>query len=232
MSKFTKMAEKPEPALKIIGKLVMWLIIIPLLTWIVFIYYDAALFSFSPIIIKYNKEILVVILSIIIIPRIFRYIKALIKRILFIKKLRRICIYKGFRFIQMRNFYLSIFMHNENPELLVVTDARIYIVSLFTALKRRKALHFISDKTVIEIYNFLKAMPPKETKKYYHIADIDLPDYITTPLPIEKILLVNPVPYKITRTSEYGIRLVDNNEKMFGYTLYMGTGFCNMLDRL
>lgn len=230
MSKYTR--ENASPGLKLFRNIIIWLVMIPFLGYYLLLYLEDIFYSYSSLFVKNMKDIIIVILILIFVPKIFRYIKALFKRKFLLKRIRRVCSEKGYRYERMSNLYLSVFVDTPKPEFLVITDKTIYSVNLFSALKKRNALDFCSETSVQVAHMTLKALPPIYTTRKYSLGEPTLPKDLTKDLPVEKILLVNPAPYKITKSTERGTSLVDNNEKMFGYTLYAGTGFCNMLDRL
>lgn len=124
MSKFSRMAEKKEPVKDFLIKLFIWVVVIPILGFIVYLYYDSFLYTISPIFNKYKVQIIVIVFTLIFIPKIFRYIKAIVKRHFIIKRLRKISKRKGFSFIKLRNMYRSIFITCSTPQLILATSSK------------------------------------------------------------------------------------------------------------
>lgn len=236
MSRFTEMGKKPRKSGKYISTILTVLYILPILiSFSSALYYKLTgqiaperygLIYFYIDILPY---ILLFFLVVMIILRILRYIKAFFKRKSFVKNLKKICKEREYKIEIRQNPYKSIFISSSEPAILVYTKEKVYAVYFFTALRRDSALKFY-DENYAEFWHYImKQMPPLRRGKYYSLSDITIEN---NDLPVEKILLVNPAPFQIYKGSSKGSEVVDNNEKMFGYTLYAGTGFCNMIDRL
>ncbi|HOJ47641.1 MAG TPA: hypothetical protein PLD48_02065 [Bacillota bacterium] len=143
--------------------------------------------------------------------------------------MKRVCKEHAYKLEIRQNPYKSIFFSSSKPVIVVTTNEKIFVVYFFTALRKGSALVFY-DENYAEFWHYImRQVPPLKRSKFYNLSDITLEN---NDLPIEKVLLISPTPFQIYKGSSKGHDVVDNNEKMFGYTLYAGSGFCNMIDRL
>lgn len=235
MSKFTEMGKKPRRFLRYIGIILTFLYILPIIIgFSVTLYYKLndeipPRYTAFYLLFEVLPFIMCVLLAVMIILRIFRYIRALFKRISFIKSLKRVCKEHSYKLEIRQNPYKSIFFSSPKPVIVVTTNEKIFVVYFFTALRKGSALVFY-DENYAEFWHYImRQVPPLKRSKFYNLSDITLEN---NDLPIEKVLLISPTPFQIYKGSSKGHAIVDNNEKMFGYTLYAGSGFCNMIDRL
>lgn len=238
MSKFTEMGKKPRKFRKLrrfLNTILTALYISPIIIgFSVTLYYKLnneipPRYTAFYLLFEVLPFIMCVLLAVMIILRIFRYIRALFKRISFIKSLKRVCKEHAYKLEIRQNPYKSIFFSSSKPVIVVTTNEKIFVVYFFTALRKGSALVFY-DENYAEFWHYImRQVPPLKRSKFYNLSDITLEN---NDLPIEKVLLISPTPFQIYKGSSEGHAIVDNNEKMFGYTLYAGSGFCNMIDRL
>jgi hypothetical protein len=229
-SKYVQKNKKTNHVSRRIKNIIAWLLI-PITLFYSYGIYSNLFNSFTPLIYRNISKIIIILLVVIFVPKIFGYLKAFFKRAALIKHLHEVCKEKGFRYIKIHSPILSIFYKNDDAEIVVVTKENAYAVNFFPCLSKHKALDFNSENTLTLKYTILKAFPIRKKKNYF-FNDVSDTDILSLSLPIMKILLINPVSYKITATTNRGSIIVDNYEKMFGYIFFTGTGFCNMLDRL
>lgn len=223
---------KHNKAYSLIKNLFIWIIVIPSLLYIVVIIYFPIFDSLSPVFFEFRKPIIKFLLTIILLPIFYRYIRAYFKRVSFVRNLKKICSNKSFKFVQMKNPYIALFKKSTFPEIAIQTKDKIYILHMFHCLKRCNSIVFLNSSIITINHVLLKSLPTIRTNIKYGFESIQIPKEISEIKPVERIMILNPVPYKTFLQTKKGTILCDNNEKMFDFTLYTGTGFCNMIDRL
>lgn len=68
--------------------------------------------------------------------------------------------------------------------------------------------------------------PTNALAGYYIVLPLDFPDTEG-----EKTVIINPIPTKVFVMDNSKAKPVDTGERIFGYTVYNTTGFCNMIER-
>lgn len=156
------------------------------------------------------------------------------KRIAFIRKLKRACRKNGWEYYANRRFFAS-FLWNEREEedFSVRTRTHTYLVKYATAKKRYSDMIFLSKNKMI--YRKLRLnnkftvafdLKPKVTEMNVRFPQTDDGGYTV------KAILINPVPRDIfKKDSDGSIVATGSGEKLFGYTVFSGSGFISTLER-
>ena len=164
------------------------------------------------------------------------------KRAKIILKLKKKCRQLGYALELKRGFFKGLKFNKEGIDFVVHTPTKKWAVRFMTPKKRKCHITFL-DKNTIEIkkikgtvrlrngifgYNSLKIKPDKITHENYSYDDV-----ITfNNVPVQKILLVNPVPLDMFKRDSGGSYIpIDTGERLFDYMLCSGTGFLNTLER-
>ena len=171
--------------------------------------------------------ILCIIAAVILLPPLFRGIRALNKRRAFIKQLKTACSRKGYELSEIKVPFKSLFQPYTGESFTVQTDKKIYSCKLLCSLKksvpmvlhedgRGEHIHIISigkKGARLEIFRYVKAF------NFGYESEHD------------KVLIVVPVS-KFMQTNRAGkIFDVDNGEVIGDYKMFAGTGFINALER-
>ena len=163
------------------------------------------------------------------------------KRIIFIIKLNRICDKKRYKII--KNSPILLFKGRRlkfKCDFYIKTEKELLSVKLFGTFQKRKILVFFEERYCFRVYgryrqsstgqvaftDTIKRKTPTIDWKYR--LDFD------NNLPIRKILLLNPAPFRVETSSEYyngmGIEYCDT-DKIFDFYIYGGQAFIKSLDK-
>ena len=175
------------------------------------------------------KELLVnpftgfVIACVILVPIIYRPIRALIKRREFLKKLDAVCRQQGIALSAIDLPYRSIFSTTETESFTVTVGGKRYACKLIGALKRGSPMIFFQDGTcVISTLIHIRGIRLfyRATQFEYGFASEN-----------QKILIINPVPKKLYRAENGKSTELDNGDVVDGYKVYTASGFIGALER-
>ncbi len=156
------------------------------------------------------------------------------KRIAFYRKLKKTCKKNGYRITYQRGFFRSLFWAKDDQIDLTVKAGRwIYYVKFFGSKNLRSDVTLCSNGELI--YRKLRlnnkftvslGLKPKTRKK-----KIIFPKYADGDRAIKAIIL-NPVPNEVYKRHTNGdTELSGNEDTIFGYTVYTGTGFIEAICR-
>lgn len=167
------------------------------------------------------------ILLLILLFKLYRLLRAFVKRAGALRKLKKYCAENKFGFIKIKNVWGSVFRMSGNPELIIDSDRKRYVIKFFTTIRRNMVLHFMSDG----LYRYSKlagfSLPvnlgwvnsallfktdnmDSHLFTYYlaeffeipnmihQMPDIRFNDYEKPGVETVPVLLLNPLPMKIT----------------------------------
>ena len=164
-----------------------------------------------------------VIACVILVPIIYRPIRALIKRREFLKKLDTVCRQQGIALSDIDLPYRSIFSTTETESFTVTVGSKRYACKLIGALKRGSPMIFLQDGTcVISTLIHIRGIRLfyRATQFEYGFASEN-----------QKILIINPVPKKLYRAENGKSTELDNGDVVDGYKVYSASGFIGALER-
>jgi len=161
--------------------------------------------------------------ALIIIPYIYRIIRAIMKRRACIKRLKLICSERGYTLSEIRSPYLSIFKWNQEESFCVSVGDKKYSCK-FIAARRKNIPFVIRQEGIIHFYHNFKI---RGIQIFSYVKSYDF-DYESEH---KKILIINPVPSFIRAVRGSIAYEVDNGDIIGNYKVFSSTGFLNALDR-
>ncbi len=164
-----------------------------------------------------------VIVCLLIVPRIWRPIRAMMKRRSFLKKLNEICRLHDIPLSTIDLPYRSIFQITDRESFSVTVNGKRYACKLIGAVKRNAptVLRSRGRGSFLQPFRFARiTFFTRVTRFEFGFESED-----------QKILIVNPVPKKIYRNENGRNVLLDNGDVVDGYKVYTATGFLGALDR-
>ena len=171
--------------------------------------------------------ILCIIAAVILLPPLFRGIRALNKRRAFIKQLKTACSRKGYELSEIKVPFKSLFQPYTGESFTVQTDKKIYSCKLLCSLKKSvpMVLHEDGRGEHIHVISIGKKGARLEIFKYVKAFNFGYESQH------DKVLIIVPVS-KFMQTNKAGkIFDVDNGEVIGDYKMFAGTGFINALER-
>lgn len=155
----------------------------------------------------------------------------------FVKKLKKLCRKQKFKLEFKRGFWQSMTWADEGKtDFILHAGKYTYYVRYATATKSNSTMTFMSETQLVYtkhprnnkytiIFDF---KDKRKTMKISFPDDIDRNDKYSI-----KAILINPVPMDIEKKGDYtkGIEPTGTGEKLFGYTIFNGTGFLEELKR-
>ena len=155
----------------------------------------------------------------------------------FVKKLKKLCKEKKYRLEFKRSFWKSLsWADKDEIDFTLKAGKYTYFVRYATATKTLSTMSFLS-KTEMEYTKharnnkFTLIFDFKDKKK---ILPISFPAYINADDKYSvKAILINPVPMTIQKKGSYGegMEPTGTGERLFGYTIFNGTGFIETIQR-
>lgn len=175
------------------------------------------------------KELLVnpftgfVIACVILVPLIYRPIRALLKRREFLRKLDAVCRRQGIALSVIDLPYRSIFSTTETESFTVTVNGKRYACKLIGALKRGSPMGIFQggEGAIATHVRFARITLFSRVTQFefgFHSED-------------QKILIINPVPKKLYRTENGKTTELDNGDVVDGYKVYTASGFIGALER-
>lgn len=171
-----------------------------------------------------KPPVFIPILSVILLCIAFLWIRALICRICFYGKFRKICKESGYTIKGARRPISSLFWKSKRENFILEKDGALYACKLLAGVRRGVPMWFFSTgyAKYFNIYYFKgggELVSPARTVKFgYDTAG-------------EKILIVNPCPMHLYEVDGRYRRSLDNGMKVGDYQIFTGGAFLNAVSR-
>ncbi len=173
-----------------------------------------------------------------------RYLRSLILRIKQIVRIRRVCRDKGYAIECMASPIRSVFISARRPEWVIETGTHTYCVHFLAVHNRHASLHFWDSYAYTltvtrgrgarfvdrapRRFNLLLTGDQSYSERYLHSLYFPAsPDFQSGTT--ERILLLNPVPNEIGYRKGTGTEYIGNGDTVFGFTVYDGRSFLQVL---
>lgn len=183
----------------------------------------------------------------------WKFLRVPRKRIKFLLRLRKKCKNLGYKLEYKRGIFKSMRLLNEGIDLTIDTGKKVWAVRFLPCYKYNSDLIFIDENTIKIKHNPLRLKASlfpvnarhaqrltlkAENKRFSLDGKIKTVSYSFTDEVLHygvksaRALIVNPVPHTIRKLEKDGaIYETGTGERMWGYTLYSGSGFLETLDR-
>lgn len=186
----------------------------------------------------FSGELIATVITIIL-TTVFYFINTRIPRARrkFVKKLKKLCKEKKYRLEFKRSFWKSLsWADKDDIDFVVKAGKYSYFVRYATATKTLSTMTFLSKTELLYTKHprnnkFTLIFDFKDKKK---ILPISFPSYIDDNDKYSiKSILINPVPMNIERKGSFGegMEPTGTGEKLYGYTIFNGTGFIETIQR-
>lgn len=155
----------------------------------------------------------------------------------FTKKLRKLCKEKKYRLEFKRSFWKSLsWADKDEIDFSLKAGKYTYFVRYATATKTLSTMSFLSKTELVYTKHprnnkFTLIFDFKDKKK---LLPISFPSYINNDDKYSiKAILINPVPMNIEKKGSFGegMEPTGTGERLFGYTIFNGTGFIETVQR-
>lgn len=151
-----------------------------------------------------------------------KHVRALIYRVSFMRKLKKLCRKQGIRLTQRRNIYSSIFSGKEGSNFTFSMGGTTCSCKLITPLKMKDPVFFSEDGEVTFIGQVYIAEHHR-SEKYFFDEDADGN--------VKRILIVNPGAAKIYATDHIHNRELHSGDRVMGYEVYRTENFLSAIKR-
>ena len=183
----------------------------------------------------------------------WKFLRVPRKRIKFLLKLRRKCKNLGYKLEFKRNIFKGMRFLTEGIDLTISTGKKIWAVRFLPCYRYNSDLIFVDENTIKIKHNPIRLksslLPSNsrhasrwtfktENKRSLFDGKVKTLTYSFTDEVLHygvksaRALIVNPVPHTIRKVEKDGATYeTGTGERMWGYTLYSGSGFLEALDR-
>ena len=166
----------------------------------------------------------IIVAALLMVPRVYRALYALRSRRIFIRKLKKECVAKGYKLSKIRCPYRSVFRVLVGENFTLEANGKTYSCRFIGGTRRSAPLGIMDNGTGVYylVFKFFKMTLRERTKEFRFGYES----------PYRKVLIVNPVP-KSTLAAETNGKFVeiDNGDVRGDYIIYTGQGFINALGR-
>ena len=168
-----------------------------------------------------------------IILTIYRLARAILMRLSFIRKIKKICNDKQYTIKKLRSPLLSIFYKSDKIDLILDTKDTVYNIKFMSSLSRKKVYHFVDTKNYITYLKMYFALPmaTKFNESILFLSYHRFPAVEKKQGDNEKyVILFNPIPNEITHIGDDGARhITANGAKIEDFYIYNAKGFCSFI---
>ena len=190
---------------------------------------SVAAFGWYMFLVYGNLLVTTIILSVITVLSVYIITKPLRKRIVFLFKLRRMCLKNGFVYRAERGFIKSFFWSPDKLDFILKTKTHVYNVHYLTMRKYRCILTFLDENTfesrtrpLKNRFTLIFDVKPK-TKRY----KVTFPEHSSySVMKNVNVILVNPTCCEFnTLNKNDSLEPTGNGAECYGYNLFTGSGF-------
>ena len=166
----------------------------------------------------------------------FKLCRKLRKRAKFMRKLKRRCRKLGYKITVYRSFLKGLKLNKSGFDLTVNTGSKLWCIRFFTPPKYLCHLVILSkDRIQLKTnltkshFKFILGFNNTKIKELDYSFKDELPN---TGKKAERALILNPVPHELFKKDEDGAVIpTGTGSRMYGYTIFTGTGFLETLER-
>ena len=169
----------------------------------------------------------------------WRLARAILRRILFMRRLCKICDRRHYRLRRVRNPVMSFFGAGALPDLVVGTQDKEYCVRFVTSIDRGKFYYFANEQYAASYQRGAIALPFARRadtvtyrQRFHYFPPKAIPEYLEGKTGVTWILLFNPAPAEITSFNEAQTKqyVLGNGELIGALAAYDGRTFCQLLE--
>lgn len=164
-----------------------------------------------------------VLIALLVLPPVFRLLRAWKKRKAFLKKLKAVAAEKGYGLSEIRRPYASLFSLSAGEDFTLQMGDKRYSCKLICAKRRSRPMTVLGNGvcafehtirlTKIELFTY-------ETHTSFGYES-----------PCKKVLIINPAPKFLQKEEQNKTLPLDNGDTVGDSIIYAATGFLNALDR-
>ena len=173
--------------------------------------------------------------AVILVPLLFIPVRVGIKRYRFVRRLKRFCRSRGFSLKFERNFFASFFYSKSKYDFAVVAGKKTWFCKYLTSPTRDRLVEFDSPERI----TLFKGLTQSRIKMAYGINSPRRKEKEFSFCRSEKMgegaelaVILNPAPRMTdVKTSLGTTEPTGTGAKIFGYTIFTGSGFISTLDR-
>ena len=166
----------------------------------------------------------------------FKLCKKIRKRFKFLRRLKKYCKRMGYNLKFYRGFFAALKLNGQGIDLTVDTGKKLWTVRFFTPKKYLSHIIFESKEKIGIKTNITKSQLKFVlgfNKPKYKQLDYKYDECINAEgRRSARALIINPVPHEVFKKDSDGAVIpIGTGEKLFGYTLFTGSGFLDTLAR-
>ncbi len=169
-----------------------------------------------------SVELIIIIVILLLLPSVYRIIRAWRKRQSFIKELKKTCAAKEISLSEIHTPYRSIFRLNDGENFHIVSKGKKYSCKLICGFKRRVPLAIYKSG----ILSFLHRIRFRGVT----FLQYEVRHTIAYETDCQKLLIINPTPKKVFMAQEPKMTEIDNGQTIGEYKIFTASGFFRALE--
>lgn len=169
----------------------------------------------------------------------FDYIRAFFIRFRFLRKLKKSARKNGYTLSKIKRPYMSLLADSDGENFSVTAHGKTYLCKLLCGIHYGNHMHFAEEGNGVIVKSL-------RLRVFFHgrsglgrigwhngdeLARVETHFSYAFDGEGKKVLIICPTPHSIYATGHGQKKLLDVNDKVYGYTVMTGTGFVNALER-
>ncbi len=169
----------------------------------------------------------------------FDYVRAFAIRFRFFSKLKKAARKNKYKLSKIKKPYMSVFADNEGENFTITANGKTYLCKLLCGLHYGNEMHFKEEGKAsiiksLRLRVFFRGRSGLGRIGWHNgdeLARMETHISYAFDGAEKKVLIICPTPHSIYATVGTKKKLLDVNDKVYGYTIMTGTAFINALER-
>ena len=176
-----------------------------------------------------------------ILKSVFNFVRAILLRCSFFKKLKSVCSASGYSISRKNRFWRAFFgMSRKAPDLVIENAEQKYCISFITCQARKRFYYFINEQYYVrgmKLYTWLPMAKKTTTSTLFKVLKklpVMTDEFLTDDKKVQHILLFNPAPIQIAHLHETRTyQTIDGNgSTVYNWIIYDAPTFFNQLNNI
>lgn len=173
--------------------------------------------------------VLIPVLVIVACVSIFSFVRAVIHRSLFYKRISQICKTKKYKLTFSRNFFAPFFKYSNKPDIIIKTSDKNYLIRIITCKSKSLIYKFPSSEWYVSFEKIISA-PINPTGRFRHLPAFN-ELYYNNNIDNTLVMVFAPCMPKISYLTKDSIKreISESNDTIGGWSVYSAKDLLNAL---